>query len=378
MSDHGFHTLVPEPRSLPYSEDAEKGLLSSLIQNPHETEDQIRSQLTVESFYIPAHQIIYSLLLEFCDNRKLIEFISVKETLSARGQLAEIGGIEYLNELWTFVPTAANAPYYVELIRENQLRREAILGAKTIIELAQDPGIEFSLVREEIEKTLTALSIPTQVKERTLREITLDWQARLSDRAERLKHEGFRFGIPPVDRALGPIRPGDYVVIGAETGGGKSLLAYQGALFAAHQGLPVAAFSLEMNTDQLWDRMFAHLCQASMFSFREGLFEAEDLRRLNNQIPKITDLPFHHAEVRGNDIGLIASILRRLKTKYGIKVAVVDYLQRVRPTTIRRDGARYLEIAEVSDRLKSLALELELVMIAPVQLNCEGFARESR
>jgi replicative DNA helicase len=83
-----------------------------------------------------------------------------------------------------------------------------------------------------------------------------------------------------------------------------------------------------------------------MNSFRSGLFRPDELHRLNNQLPRFVDLPLYIGQTRGNNIGALASKLRRLKVKYGIKVAVVDYLQRVHPTTPRRDGARYLEVAE--------------------------------
>jgi hypothetical protein len=201
---------------------------------------------------------------------------------------------------------------------------------RTAFVMAQDPtsNTDFDSVRNEIEKLLTALSGQVHIREQTLREITVQWHEELASRAERLKREGFRFGIPSVDLALGPIPVGSYVVISAETSGGKSLFAFQGALHAARQGVPVAAFSLEMTDHQLLDRMFAHLCRVSMNSFREGLFRPEELNRLNTEITRFVDLPLYLGQTRGNDIAAIASKLRRLKVKHGIKVAVVDYLQR--------------------------------------------------
>jgi replicative DNA helicase len=365
--------------SLPFCEDAEKGLLCSILLSPTEVIAAVREQACKKSFYIPAHQIVYELLLELSDKNKPIDFVVLRQVLRDRGQLEEIGGPEYLSDLYQFVPTHANFKHYANIVREKDLLRTAALGAQKIIGLAQDPGAgaDFESVRNEIEKLLTALSGQVHIHEQTLREITVQWHEQLASRAERLKREGFRFGIPSVDLALGPIAPGSYVVISAETSGGKSLFAFQGALHAARQGLPVAAFSLEMTDQQLLDRMFAHLCRVSMNSFREGLFGQDEITRLNAEVPRFVDMPFYLGQTRGNDIGTIASKLRRLKVKHGIKVAVVDYLQRILPSTNRKDGTRYLEVAEVSDRLKSLALELELVMIAPCQLNREGYTREA-
>jgi replicative DNA helicase len=80
-----------------------------------------------------------------------------------------------------------------------------------------------------------------------------------------------------------------------------------------------------------------------MNSFRDGLFRPAELDRLNGEVPRFVDLPFYLGQTRGNDIGAIASKLRRLKLKYDIRVAVVDYLQRVQPSTPRKDGTRYLK-----------------------------------
>jgi replicative DNA helicase len=144
------------------------------------------------------------------------------------------------------------------------------------------------------------------------------------------------------------------------------------------KGLPTACFSLEMSNEQLFDRVFSHLGRISMNSFARGQFTDRELASLGDNIARLVDLPIYLEEGRGSDIATIASRLRQLKTKNGIRVAIIDYLQRIRPSVSRRDGARYLEIGEVSDRLKSLALELEIVLIAPRQLNDAGQTREAR
>src|ERR1700752_4523265 len=83
------------PRSLPFSEDGEKGVLCSLLLSPREVADLCVLHLRHQAFYIPAHQIIYGLVLEIGDKGKPIDFISLKQTLKDRNQLEEIGGQEF-------------------------------------------------------------------------------------------------------------------------------------------------------------------------------------------------------------------------------------------------------------------------------------------
>src|SRR4051794_12808649 len=116
-----FHTSAPGrevPRSLPFSDDGEKGVLCSLLLSPRDVADQCVLRLHPDAFYLPAHQIVYELVLEFNEKGKPVDFVTLKQTLKDRGQLEEIGGPEYLDELYSFVPTAANAAYYIEIVRE--------------------------------------------------------------------------------------------------------------------------------------------------------------------------------------------------------------------------------------------------------------------
>lgn len=367
-----------ETTTQPHSIDAEMMVLAAMVQEPFEVEDQVRGALSQQSFFMPHHGLLFSVLLEMMDKRKPIEFTSVKEELRNQGQLEEIGGPESLNEFWSVISPAPAVGHYIRVIREKEALRRAVASARRVLEIAQEPGAEFSDVRDEIEHALTSVSMQSREPDKSLRQSVLDWHDGLSNRAETIEKRGFFFGVPSVDRAVGALRPGDYCVISAATSGGKSLFAFQGALTSAMHGLPTACFSLEMSNEQLFDRVFSHMAQVSMNSFSRGRFTERELASLGDNIKRFVDLPIYIEQTRGSDIATIASRLRQLKAKHSIKVAVVDYLQRVRPSVTRRDGGRYLEVAEVSDRLKSLALELDLVMIAPCQLNDNGQTREAR
>ena len=114
---HNVFTSREAPRSVPFSEDGEKGVLCSLLLSPRDVADICVLHLRSAAFYIPAHEIIYSLALEFGDKSKPIDFISLKQALKDRNQLEEVGGPEYLNDLYSFVPTSANAAYYIDIVR---------------------------------------------------------------------------------------------------------------------------------------------------------------------------------------------------------------------------------------------------------------------
>lgn len=361
----------------PHSIDAEKWTLATLVQHPADTADVIRTVLRSENFFIPAHSYIFDATLKLIDQRKPVDYVTLKQALTKAGQLEEAGGPEALSELWDLIAPAESIEHYIVIVREKYALRQAIIDARRIIELAYQPGTDFAQIRDEIEAILAALSMQNLKPEKSLREIVTEYREQLSTRYEYLELNGFKFGIPEVDRRVGPFAPGELVVLSAKTGGAKSLLAGQGALHSAAQGIPTAIFSLEMTLIQTLDRMFSHRANISMNSFKFGKFRKEELSALDADIPNFCDLPLHLIH-QCFDIGAIASRLRKLKTKHDIKLCVVDYIQRVRPNLTRRDSSRYLEVAEVSKQLADLALELELVILAPCQLNDAGQVRESR
>jgi replicative DNA helicase len=111
---------------MPFSEDAEKGVLCSLLLSPKEVSGLCAEHLLPEAFYIRAHEIIYGLILELGDKSRPIDFVFLKQALKNRNQLEEIGGPEYLNDLYNFVPTAANAAYYIDTVLEKYVLRWSI------------------------------------------------------------------------------------------------------------------------------------------------------------------------------------------------------------------------------------------------------------
>src|ERR1700692_1410963 len=155
---HNPFTARQVPRSLPFSEDGEKGVLCSLLLSPRDVADICVLHLRSEAFYIPAHEIIYGLVLEFGDKRKPIDFVSLKQTLKDRNQLEEVGGPEYLNDLYSFVPTAANAGYYIDIVREKYVLRRLISACNRLSTQCYDQQGEMAQLLDEAEKEIFAIT----------------------------------------------------------------------------------------------------------------------------------------------------------------------------------------------------------------------------
>ena len=115
-------------RMLPQSQDAELGLLGSVLLCPKEVMGEcVEKKITPEHFHAPAHGIIYGILRELYDTNRPIDFILLTQLLRDRQLLDKVGGPAFVTSLFTFVPTAANANYYLEILKEKYTLRQIIV-----------------------------------------------------------------------------------------------------------------------------------------------------------------------------------------------------------------------------------------------------------
>jgi replicative DNA helicase len=363
---------------MPFSEDAERGLICSLMRGG----DAVAVEVTVPSraFYIPAHQLVWETLCDLVAEKRPTEFVIVKHRLSKLSQLEEVGGVEYLSSLYGFVPTWVNFKHYAEIVLSNYRIRNAIQSTQRLLERLNDcNGETWNELRGSVENALAEMVVGGDDGEMTTREITLAWMDELASRRERLNREGVGFGLIKLDQRLGMQQPGEVVTIGAPTSSGKSMLAYQGiAHNIAVKRLPVGLISVEMTASQTWDRLASHMQKVPMNAFRDGEFDREQMDRLHTFHNRmIAEMPFYFYGGRRIDIDGVKSWARRVKARYGIKLLVVDYLQRVGLPGWMQRMSREQQVSYVSSELKSLALDLGIVIWCPVQLNKDGDVRES-
>src|SRR5213595_283909 len=113
-------------RSPPHSVEAEQGVLGSMLISPRDTIAECVEKINEEYFYVPAHQTIYTVLVELWNAGQGIDLITFTQTLRDRNILEAVGGAAAVTSLFTFVPTAANVTYYLEIVRDKYILRQII------------------------------------------------------------------------------------------------------------------------------------------------------------------------------------------------------------------------------------------------------------
>ncbi len=113
-------------RTPPHSEEAEKGVLCSMMRDPRNTITECVEKITVDHFYVPAHRVIFDVLVDLWSAKQAIDLITFTQVLRDRKLLENVGGAGFVTELQDFVPTAANVGYYIDIVREMFTRRNII------------------------------------------------------------------------------------------------------------------------------------------------------------------------------------------------------------------------------------------------------------
>jgi replicative DNA helicase len=365
------YTLDPH-RSPPQSRDAEQGVLGSMLLSPKDVIALCVEKINADYFYIPAHQTIYNLLVEMWNDQKAIDLITFTQVLRDRQLLEVVGGAALVTHLLTFVPTAANVEYYLEIVREKFILRQIISTCTTSITRAYNDQDEVTRLLDEVERDIFAIG-----EERYKAQI-LSMKEQVMGALESIEKlfenkgaiTGISTGFRDFDKLTSGLHSAEMIVIAARPSMGKTALAMNIAEYAAIQlKLPVAIFSLEMSAQQLVQRMLCSRARVNLAKTRDGFLAEADFPKLTNSAAKLAEARIFIDDSAGLSILELRAKARRLKAQQDVQLIVVDYLQLLRSTSRRAQDNRQLEISEISGGLKALAKELKIPLIVVAQLN---------
>src|SRR5438874_5421241 len=359
-------------RTPPHSVEAEQGVLGSMLIAPQDAIPECVEKITEEYFYIPAHQTVYRVLVEQWNAGQAIDLITFTQFLRDRNLLETIGGAPFVTSLFTFVPTAANLAYYLEIVRDKYILRQIIVAATESVRRAYEEQDEVNNLLDEVEQRIFAvgddrfkgqmLSMKDQVME------AIEAIEKLYERKGGIT--GISSGFIEFDRMTSGLHPAEMIVIAARPSMGKTALAMNIAEHVAIQSkLPVGVFSLEMSSQQLVQRLLCSRARVNLQKVRDGFLAERDFPSLTTAASKLAEAKIFIDDSAGLSILELRAKARRLKAQQEVQLLIIDYLQLLRSTSRRAQDNRQLEISEISAGLKGLAKELKIPVIVVAQLN---------
>jgi replicative DNA helicase len=321
-----------------------------------------------EDFYTVRHQEIYAAILDLYGSGKPIDPISLSAHMREAGTLTRVGGAPYLHELVQAVPTAAHAAHYAETVRDCAFRAGLIAACSAGRTAAYDASANPAEVAESVTEQLQTLASGAAAKADVF--WAADHAGVFLDQLEATAEDPIiKTAWPDLD-AVVKLRTGQFIVVGARPGGGKSVLGLNLASHAAlRHGMPSVVFSMEMGGDQVMARCYADQARIPLSRLEEKQLTDEEWLRVAQATSRISEAPLSIDDTPRLSLGRLRARLRQMEASgHPARIVIVDYIQLMQLEQ-SWGRQRWEQLGALSRELKILAGEFNVLVVALTQMN---------
>ena len=359
---------------------AEQSVLGAMMLSGNAIEKACE-KLFPESFYQEKHQIIFKTIVDLHDKKEPIDLTTITAELNNENKLNEVGGMEYIADLLSVVPNAANIESYVDIVEDNYLLRNVIDTSSDISTLAYEHNGEVSDILDQVESKIVGIIKNRRTSEfKRIQDVLDDVEANLEFLS---KSKGEITGIPTgwyeLDKMTSGLHENQFIIIAGRPAMGKTAFALNLATHVAtHTDKTVAIFSLEMGAEQLANRMISSLGQIDGLKLTNGNLVNNDWKRITEAKSQLAGAKLFISDDAGVTVGDIKSKCRRLATSEdGLDLVIIDHLQLLTMGG-NYGNNRQAEITDISRNLKKMAMELNVPVVALAQLSRGVESREDK
>lgn len=353
---------------------AEQATLGAMLVEPGAVDRVVQTSIGAPDFYRSVHGIVFEAIIAEHNDGKPVDIVTISARLRRDGKLDGIGGLVYLQVLTREAPTAAHAARYAEIVLDKARLRQAITLSADLREQAYRSGAEGTDVlashQERLDGMVTARRqyAPGEGIDSLVR-----WAGPLL--TAQIEHpepvRGARFGIGPVDRTTGGLRPPCYAVLLAETGTGKTALQCQLLLESARHGMRGAYIALEGGRQAIMRRLAQQVSGVDMFraTTNDARTKAErdaDVAEVTKAFAHLDGLPIHIEDPKNLPFGELVALIRQLRREQKSELVIIDYFQKLRRP---RGADAWSALTEMSNELQSLTHSLGIAMVSASQVS---------
>ena len=276
----------------PQSLEAEMGILGSMALD-RDVIGEILQEVRAEHFYRPDHRLIFEVLLSLYEANKPVDLVLLRDELKRRGQLEEVGGVDYLVRLVESVPSAANGVYYARIVRDKGILRDLIRVTGEVSSAAYEDRSDTAELLNEAEQKIFEVTEQTITGQPVqIREVMEKVYELINQRDKGIT--GLSTGFTELDDLMGGMQRSEMIVVAARPSMGKTAL---GLNIAEHVGIDnqvgVGIFSLEMSSQQLAERMLCSRGHVDSKKLRQGMLTDEEYSDLHRVAEEISQSPIY-------------------------------------------------------------------------------------
>ncbi len=364
MSEMNFDRMPP------YNEQAEQSILGAMLLDKQAVSDAAEL-LVGDDFYMPAHKELFLAMMELYRSGHPVDLVTLVNELERRGSLEAVGGLDYVTLLTQQLPTLGHAQNYMEIVRDKGTLRRLISYGNGVVKKSYEASQETREIISESESELFSIATKKDTSSlEPIKDVLLDTYEHIETVAQN-KGEvmGLPTGFASLDTLTTGLHPSELILIAARPSMGKTSFALNIAQHVAmKQNGAVAMFSLEMNKEQLANRLLCSEAMVDMQKVRNGNLTDHDWTELAKAMGRLGAAPIFIDDTPGISTMEMRSKCMRLSiNQNGLALVVVDYLQLM--TSGRRIENRQAEVSEISRALKVMSRELNVPVIALSQLS---------
>lgn len=360
----------------PQSRELEEAVLGAIMLEKSAF-DNVVEILKPECFYIDANQRIFMAMMALAAKSMPIDLLTVVEELKFREELDIVGGPFYVSKLTNAVVSSANIEAHSRIILQKFIQRELIrISGEIIGDAYEDSTDVFDLLDEAESKLFEITNNHLRKNFDSIDVVIMKTIQRIDDMRSRQEDvTGVPSGFASLDRVTYGWQNSDLIILAARPSVGKTAFALNLARNAAlhpTKPTPVAMFSLEMSSGQLVQRILSAESEIWLEKIARGRMEEHEMQQLYKKgIQRLSTAPIFIDDTAALNIFELRAKCRRLKSKHGVGLIIIDYLQLMSGTGENRNTNREQEISTISRNLKGLAKELQVPIIALSQLSRE-------
>lgn len=361
--------------SYPHNSEAERAVLGACLIS-REAIETVTEILIPEDFYEPNYRELYELIIGLYNAGKPADLVTVLEEMNRRGVADRLGGMPLIAELTQATTSVLFVGYHAEIVRDYGLRRRMKKAGEKISMISSRAGIEPSeLISEAEAEILKATKNMERTSPLSLEELSPSVIKDIDEiyRSGGRRITGYSSGFNDLDKIISGFQPGSLNIIAARPSMGKTALALNIAQFGGEQEKNpcVLFFSLEMSSRQLMHRMYSAGSGVKLSSITDGMMTEEDYYSVKEVWEYLSKRRIYIND--GSELSAVDFRTKclRFKTRHpDLSLVVVDYLQLMSSGNRRNENRQY-EVAEISRKMKSVAVELDCPVIALSQLSRE-------
>ena len=354
---------------LPQSIEAEEAVLGAVLVNPASI-GKIIDYIKPESFYKPAHKVIFEAVSELFTKGEPVDIVTVSEFLRNEDKLEKAGGRSYINDLALNVVTTANIEYYAKIIQEKEIKRSLINAGSEIVSMSYE-NEETDIVLDNAQKLIFDIAAQKDTSDLVPIQKLVASSYEMIEQRYNNKDDlvGVTTGFYELNDITSGFQKSDLIILAARPSMGKTALALNLAQNVALKGKKaVAIFSLEMPKQQLVKRMLCSEAEVDASRVTAGNLQSKDWDKLVDAMTRLADTKIYIDDASGVTVTDIKAKCRRLMMEEkDLGLVVIDYLQLMEGGGNPND--RNQQISQISRGLKGLARELDVPVIALSQLS---------